>query len=107
MNLDKSFFRYFKGTSLNVENWFEYVFVLLSQFSCPEIRDTVVASSKITAILATTLTLFENRIKYVFGAFMLLITFDKTMSNDFLLEYVKGNPSYLGRVSDGRLRTLS
>ena len=62
---------------------------------------------KSLAILATTLRLFENRIKYVFGAFMLLITFDKTMSNDFLLEYVKGNPSYLDRVSDGRLRTLS
>ena len=25
---------------------------------------------------------------------MLLMTFDETMSNDFLLEYVKGNPSY-------------
>ena len=35
---------------------------------------------------------------------MLLMTFDETMSNDFLLEYVKGNPSYLGRESDDRLK---
>ena len=77
-------------------------FCFTESFGCPETRDTVVASSKITAILVTTLTLFENRIKYVFGAFILLMTFDKSMSNDFLLEYVQGNPSYLGRVSDGR-----
>ena len=38
---------------------------------------------------------------------MLLMKFDKTMSNDFLLKCVKRNPSYLGRVSDGRLRALS
>ena len=35
---------------------------------------------------------------------MLLMTFDEMMSNDFLLEYVKGNSSYLGRESDDRLK---
>ena len=33
MNLDKSFLCYFKGTSLNIENWFEYVVVLLSHLA--------------------------------------------------------------------------
>ena len=37
---------------------------------------------------------------------MLLMTFDETMSNDFLLEYVQGNPSYLGRDSDDRLKNV-
>ena len=37
---------------------------------------------------------------------MLLMTFDETMSNDFLLEYVKGNPSYLGREYDDRLKNV-
>ena len=41
-----------------------------------------------------------------FCAFMLLMTFDEMMSNDFLLEYVKGNSSYLGRESDDRLKNV-
>ena len=37
---------------------------------------------------------------------MLLMTLDEMISNDFLLKYVKGNPSYLGRESDDRLKNL-
>ena len=37
---------------------------------------------------------------------MLLMTFDEMMSNDYLLEYVKGNPSYLGREYDDRLKNV-
>ena len=37
---------------------------------------------------------------------MLLMTFDEMMLNDFLLEYVKGNSSYLGRESDDRLKNV-
>ena len=37
---------------------------------------------------------------------MLLMTFDKTMSKNFLLDYVKENHSYLESDSDDRLKYL-
>ena len=90
-----------------IPEWGKLVLTLLlplSHLACQRPVTRLWRHPKITPILATTLTLFENRIKWVFGAFMLLMTFDETMSNDFLLEYVKGNPSYLRRESDDRLK---
>ena len=74
--MDKSFLCCFKGTSLNGENWFEHVFVLLSHLA---------AQRPVAKLWVTTMVLFENIImECVFGAFMLLMTlYDETRSNGF------------------------
>ena len=51
INMDKSFLCCFKGTSLDVENWFEHVFVLLSHLP---------AKRPVTRLWVTTMVLFEN-----------------------------------------------
>ena len=51
INMDKSFLCCFKGTSLNGENWFEHVFVLLSHLA---------AKRPVTRLWVTTMVLFEN-----------------------------------------------
>ena len=51
MNMDKSFLCCFKGTSLDVENWFERVFVLLTHLA---------ARRPVTRLWVTTMVLFEN-----------------------------------------------
>ena len=73
--MDKSFLCCFKGTSLNGENWFEHVFVLLSHLA---------AQRPVAKLWVTTMVLFENIMECVFGAFMLLMTLcDETRSNGF------------------------
>ena len=75
MNMHKSFLCFFKGTSLDVENWFEHVFVLLSHLA---------AKGPMTQLWVTTMVLFENIMEWVFGAFMLLMTvYRETRSNGF------------------------
>ena len=65
--MHKSFLCCLKGTSLDVENWFEHVFVLLSHLA---------AKRPVTRLWATTMVLFEkNTVGWVFGTFMLLMTF--------------------------------
>ena len=49
--MDKSFLCCFKGTFLDVENWFEHVFVLLSHLA---------AKRPVTRLWVTTMVLFEN-----------------------------------------------
>ena len=51
MNMDKSFLCCFKGTSLDVENWFEHIFVLLSHLA---------AQRPVAKLWVTTMVLFEN-----------------------------------------------
>ena len=51
INMDKSFLCCFKGTSLDGENWFEHVFVLLSHLA---------AKTPMTQLWVTTMVLFEN-----------------------------------------------
>ena len=58
-------------------------FSFTKSFGLPETHDTVVTSSKNHRHIGHYFDTFWNRIKRVFGAFMLLMTFDETMSNDF------------------------
>ena len=58
MNLEKSFLCCFKGTFLNGENWFWTLFLSLSLLACRRPMTRLWRHPKITAILATTLTLF-------------------------------------------------
>ena len=51
INVDKSFLCSFKGTSLDVENWFEHVFDLMSHLA---------AKRPVTRLCVTTMVLFEN-----------------------------------------------
>ena len=75
MNMEKSFLCCFKGTSLDGENWFEHVFVLLSHLA---------AQRPVAKLWATAMVLFENIMELVFGAFMLLMTlYGETRSNGF------------------------
>ena len=89
----KSFLCCFKGTSLNGENWFEHVFVLLSHLA---------AKRPVTRLWVTTMVLFENIMEWVFGAFMLLMTlYGETRSKGFhqtsarKLGFLAWNPIYL------------
>ena len=52
--MDKNFLCCFKGTSLDVENWFERVFVLLTHLA---------AKRPVTRLWVTTMVLFENIIE--------------------------------------------
>ena len=54
INMDKSFLCCFKGTFLDVENWFEHVFVLLCHLA---------AKRPVTRLWVTTMVLFENIMK--------------------------------------------
>ena len=54
INMDKNFLCCFKGTSLDVENWFERVFVLLTHLA---------AKRPVTRLWVTTMVLFENIIE--------------------------------------------
>ena len=51
MNMHKSFLSCFKGTSLNGENWFEHIFVLLSHLA---------AQRPVGKLWVTAMVLFAN-----------------------------------------------